>query len=145
MGLISRVSSRTYRFWFKMTAKRQIVTEHSKPLHLIDNSFQNTSKHVIEVKELDDDETCCTFVLHHQDHTLGNSLRSIISQYEGVELCGYTNPHPLEPKIHLRIQTDASRDDLTPKIVLENALRDLKQITRVVQDKFEDAWAEFEA
>jgi DNA-directed RNA polymerase subunit L len=51
----------------------------------------------------------------------------------------------LEPKIHLRIQTDARREDLTPKIVLENALRDLKEVTRVVQDKFEDAWAEFEA
>ena len=128
-----------------MTAKRQMVSDHSKPLHFIDDSFKNTSKPVIEIIDLDDDETCCTFVLHHQDHTLGNSLRSIISRYEGVELCGYTNPHPLEPKIHLRIQTDARREDLTPKLVLENALRDLKEVTRVIQDKFEDAWNKFES
>jgi len=26
----------------------------------------------------EDDETCATFVLHEEDHTLGNSLRYII-------------------------------------------------------------------
>ena len=31
-----------------------------------------------------DDETCTTFVLHEEDHTLGNSLRYIImKKYEG--------------------------------------------------------------
>lgn len=36
-----------------------------------------------------DDETCATFVLHEEDHTLGNSLRYIImKKYEPGELNG---------------------------------------------------------
>merc|ERR1712113_867779 len=115
MGLISRVSSRTYRI-NRMNDRH--VLPHSKPLELIDESFLHTGKKQIEIKEATEDETCCTFILHHQDHTLGNALTSIITNYEGVDLCGYTTPHPLESKIHLRIQTDVRREDLTPRIVL---------------------------
>ena len=36
-----------------------------------------------------DDETCATFVLQEEDHTLGNSLRYIImKKYEAGELNG---------------------------------------------------------
>ena len=118
-------------------------TNHSKPIHYIDATF-NSDKKLVERKDATEDLTCCTFVFHHQDHTLGNALRSIISQYEGVELCGYTNPHPLEAKIHLRIQTDPRRDDLTPKIVLDRALEDLKGQCVIVKQKFLDAFDEFE-
>lgn len=123
-------------------ARREVFSQHSKPLHLIDELFSR--KPQLELKNVTEDDTCGTFILHHQDHTLGNSLRSIIAQYDGVELCGYTNPHPLEPKIHLRIQTDPAREDLTPKIVLQRALHDLKDVTRVIQDKFTAAFDEFE-
>ncbi|XP_067041913.1 DNA-directed RNA polymerases I and III subunit RPAC2-like [Acropora muricata] len=53
-----------------------------------------------------DDETCATFVLHEEDHTLGNSLRYIIMKNPDVEFCGYSVPHPSENKINLRIQTN---------------------------------------
>merc|ERR1711981_1160387 len=112
------------------------TTNHSKPIHYIDATFLSPDKKLVEKKDATDDLTCCTFIFHHQDHTLGNALRTIISQYEGVEFCGYTNPHPLEAKIHLRIQTDPSREDLTPKIVLSRALKDLREESRIVRETF---------
>ncbi|EDO38993.1 predicted protein, partial [Nematostella vectensis] len=51
------------------------------------------------------DESCMTFVLHDEDHTLGNSLRYIIMKNPDVKFCGYSIPHPSESKINLRIQT----------------------------------------
>merc|ERR1712066_479874 len=132
MGLISRVSSRTYRKQNMSEIKPKVFTILSKPLELIDDSFAPESgKKRIDIMEANEDNTCCTFILHHQDHTLGNSLRSIISNYDGVELCGYTNPHPLEKKIHLRIQTDPTREDLNPNKVLENSLHDLHKMSKI--------------
>ncbi|KAK3701729.1 hypothetical protein QZH41_018891, partial [Actinostola sp. cb2023] len=52
-----------------------------------------------------DDEACATFVLHEEDHTLGNALRYMIMKNPEVKFCGYTLPHPSENKINLRIQT----------------------------------------
>merc|ERR1712066_810959 len=145
MGLISRVSSRTYRKQNMSEIKPKVFTILSKPLELIDDSFAPESgKKRIDIMEANEDNTCCTFILHHQDHTLGNSLRSIISNYDGVDLVGYTNPHPLEPKIHLRIQTDPSREDITPKSILVKALGDLKSMTSVVEEKFLKAFDDFE-
>jgi DNA-directed RNA polymerase subunit L len=46
-----------------------------------------------------------TVVLNGEDHTLGNSLRYVLSHQPGVDFVGYSVPHPSENKIHLRIQT----------------------------------------
>ena len=46
-----------------------------------------------------------TFVLHKEDHTLGNSLGYLITKNPEVGFCGYTMTHPSESKINLRIQT----------------------------------------
>lgn len=121
-----------------------MATNHSKPISYIDPTFDTDEKKLLETKDATDDLTCCTFIFHHQDHTLGNALRTIISQYEGVEFCGYTNPHPLEAKIHLRIQTDPNREDLTPKIVLSKALNSLKAESKIVRNKFLEAFDEFD-
>ena len=50
-------------------------------------------------------ELARTFVLHNEDHTLGNALRHCLMQRENVTFCGYSVPHPLEAKMHLRVQT----------------------------------------
>ena len=39
----------------------------------------------------EDDETCATFVLHEEDHTLGNSLRYIIMKKYDI-LIGESGP-----------------------------------------------------
>ncbi|KXJ23972.1 DNA-directed RNA polymerases I and III subunit RPAC2 [Exaiptasia diaphana] len=67
-------------------------------------------KHKLEVIPTGDpdDETCATFVMHGEDHTLGNSLRYMIMKNPEVKFCGYSLPHPSENKINLRIQTYGS-------------------------------------
>ena len=42
------------------------------------------------------DRHCVTFVLHEEDHTLGNSLRYMIMKNPEVEFCGYATTHPSE-------------------------------------------------
>ena len=44
------------------------------------------------------DDRSSTFVFGNEDHTLGNSLRHVLMQREEVEFCGYSVPHPYEPK-----------------------------------------------
>lgn len=48
---------------------------------------------------------CRTFAIGDEDHTLGNSVRHILSQTASVEFAGYAVPHPSEPIVHIRVQT----------------------------------------
>mmetsp|Transcript_3292 Transcript_3292/g.7237 ORF Transcript_3292/g.7237 Transcript_3292/m.7237 type:complete len:145 (+) Transcript_3292:136-570(+) len=47
-----------------------------------------------------------TFAIGNEDHTLGNSLRHILVQNSKVEFAGYSVPHPSEPIVHIRVQTN---------------------------------------
>jgi len=98
-------------------------------------------KHQIEViKSPDEDPTCKTFVLHHEDHTLGNSLRYMLMKNPDVEYCGYSVPHPSENKINLRIQTYK-----TPStVVLKKGLTDLQKACDHVLSTFQDAVKEYQ-
>uniref|UniRef100_A0AAX7TFT4 DNA-directed RNA polymerases I and III subunit RPAC2 n=1 Tax=Astatotilapia calliptera TaxID=8154 RepID=A0AAX7TFT4_ASTCA len=70
---------------------------------------EGEKKAVLEMVQADGaDEGCVTFVLHDEDHTLGNSLRYMIMKNADVEFCGYTITHPSESKINFRIQTRGS-------------------------------------
>mmetsp|Transcript_5743 Transcript_5743/g.9573 ORF Transcript_5743/g.9573 Transcript_5743/m.9573 type:complete len:113 (-) Transcript_5743:243-581(-) len=51
------------------------------------------------------DETCSTFLIHKEGHTMGNALRYVVSKHKDVEFCGYSIHHPSNEKVHLRIQT----------------------------------------
>ncbi|KAL2828263.1 DNA-directed RNA polymerase [Aspergillus cavernicola] len=59
-----------------------------------------------------------------------------------VEFCGYTIPHPSEPKMNLRIQT---YDTTTAIEALEKGLDSLMDLCDVVTDKFTDARDGFNA
>jgi len=50
-----------------------------------------------------------TFVITHENHTLGNSLRYMVMRDPQVDLCGYTVPHPMEQKMNVRVQTNGSK------------------------------------
>ncbi|KAI8819869.1 DNA-directed RNA polymerase [Fimicolochytrium jonesii] len=76
-----------------------------------------------------------TFVIHGEDHTLGNSLRYMIMKNPAVEFCGYSIPHPSEFKIHLRIQTDGT---MTAAQALDKGLDDLVSLTEHVLTTFEE-------
>ncbi|XP_013419941.1 DNA-directed RNA polymerases I and III subunit RPAC2-like [Lingula anatina] len=80
-----------------------------------------------------EDETCRTFVMHNEDHTLGNSLRYIIMKNPEVQFCGYSVPHPSESKINLRIQTNGP-----PAVdVLRRGLVELTAVCEHVLTTFE--------
>ncbi|XP_054890526.1 DNA-directed RNA polymerases I and III subunit RPAC2 isoform X1 [Poeciliopsis prolifica] len=67
---------------------------------------EGEKKPVLEMVQADGaDDGCVTFVMHDEDHTLGNSLRYMIMKNPEVEFCGYTITHPSESKINFRIQT----------------------------------------
>uniref|UniRef100_G3UI60 DNA-directed RNA polymerases I and III subunit RPAC2 n=1 Tax=Loxodonta africana TaxID=9785 RepID=G3UI60_LOXAF len=80
------------------------------------------------------DRHCVTFVLHEEDHTLGNSLRYMIMKNPEVEFCGYTTTHPSESKINLRIQT---RGGLPAVELFQRGLNELMSVCQHVLDKFE--------
>ena len=46
-----------------------------------------------------------TFVITHEDHTLGNALRYVLMRDRATDFCGYSMPHPSEPVVNLRLQT----------------------------------------
>ena len=50
-------------------------------------------------------EKSATFIFGNEDHTLGNALRHILINRPATELCGYSVPHPYEPKMNVRLQT----------------------------------------
>jgi DNA-directed RNA polymerases I and III subunit RPAC2 len=73
------------------------------------------------------------------DHTIGNSLRHIIMRQPETDFCGYSVPHPYEPKMNLRVQSHG-----LPAIrVLEKSLDNLDTVCELIGKEFEQALAEF--
>ena len=44
-------------------------------------------------------ETCRTFILKGESHTLGNALKNVLLQNPNVTFCGYSIPHPAEDQV----------------------------------------------
>ena len=51
------------------------------------------------------DQASATFTFHHEDHTMGNTLRYVLNKDPEVSFVGYSVPHPSEPVMNLRLQT----------------------------------------
>ncbi|XP_078520601.1 DNA-directed RNA polymerases I and III subunit RPAC2-like [Lissotriton helveticus] len=80
------------------------------------------------------DDSCVTFVLHEEDHTLGNSLRYMIMKNPEVEFCGYCITHPSESKINFRIQTRGGLPAVEP---FRKGLNELIDVCQHVLNTFE--------
>ncbi|CAI7572749.1 unnamed protein product [Penicillium bialowiezense] len=78
-------------------------------------------------------ETAASFQFEGEGHTMGNALRYAIMKNPAVEFCGYTIPHPSDPKMHVRIQTN---DSTTALEALEKGFNDLMDLCDVVEEKF---------
>ena len=84
-------------------------------------------------------ETSRTYIFGDEDHTLGNSLRHVLMQRRvhrtslschtqliarpttrsaDTSFCGYSVPHPSEPKMHIRLQTHGERHSVAPALAL---------------------------
>ena len=62
------------------------------------------------------------FTINKEDHTVGNMIRQQLLKDPNVLFAGYKNPHPMENKVVLRIQTTS---DYAPNDALMNAITDL--------------------
>ncbi|EPS41213.1 hypothetical protein H072_4935 [Dactylellina haptotyla CBS 200.50] len=98
----------------------------------LDLTRENNAK-IIMLGSATDDDSCASFQFENEDHTLGNALRWIIMKNPKVEFCGYSIPHPSEPKMNMRIQTYG---DITAKDALIQGLADLRDLCDVVTDTF---------
>ena len=79
---------------------------------------------------------CAIFTVNKEDHTLGNIIRTQLLKDPHVLFAGYKNPHPLESKIVIRIQTDS---DYSPQEALTNAITDLISEVSLLEERFKEA------
>jgi DNA-directed RNA polymerases I and III subunit RPAC2 len=82
-----------------------------------------------------------TFIFGNEDHTLGNSLRHLLIQRKETEFCGYSVPHPYEPKMHVRLQTN----DIRAIDGLRRGLDDLEEVANLLDDRFLSALQRFKS
>ncbi|XP_067853064.1 DNA-directed RNA polymerases I and III subunit RPAC2 isoform X2 [Heptranchias perlo] len=96
---------------------------------------EGVKKPVLEVVQAEGcDDSSVTFVLHDEDHTLGNSLRP------EVEFCGYSITHPSENKINFRIQTRGGIPSVEP---FRRGLNELMTVCQHVLNTFEVSMKEY--
>ncbi|CAH1800741.1 unnamed protein product [Owenia fusiformis] len=76
------------------------------------------------------------FTVNKEDHTLGNMIRGQLLKDPQVLFAGYKNPHPLEHKIVVRIQTTS---DYSPMEAFTNAITDLISEISLLEERFRDA------
>ncbi|GAB5031297.1 dna-directed rna polymerase i and iii subunit rpc19 [Nannochloropsis oceanica] len=88
------------------------------------------------------DEHSRTFVFGDEDHTLGNSLRHVLMGRKETTFCGYSVPHPSEPKMNVRLQTSTSK---TAVEVLKDGLHELVEICDLFDFTLDSAIAGYEA
>lgn len=88
------------------------------------------------------DEHSRTFVFGDEDHTLGNSLRHVLMGRKETTFCGYSVPHPSEPKMNVRLQTSTSKPAVQ---VLKDGLHEMVEICDLFDFTLDSAIAEYEA
>lgn len=88
------------------------------------------------------DEHSRTFVFGDEDHTLGNSLRHVLMGRKETTFCGYSVPHPSEPKMNVRLQTSSSKPAVQ---VLKDGLHEMVEICDLFDFTLDSAIAEYEA
>ena len=93
---------------------------------------------IFEVKQGPSPQSA-TFIFGNEDHTLGNCMRHILMQKEETDFCGYSVPHPYEPKMNIRLQTTGD-----PAIeVLKSGLKDLEETANILDEAFTAALAKY--
>lgn len=83
-----------------------------------------------------------TFIFGNEDHTLGNALRHILVERPETEFCGYSVPHPYEPKMQIRLQTYPN--SLSSLKTLKAGLAELEETANILDDQFIDALSRFQ-
>ena len=74
-----------------------------------------------------------TYIFGNEDHTLGNAIRHVLMSHADTEFCGYSVPHPYEPKMNVRLQVNKER---SAQGVLLAGLKDLEECALQLDDVF---------
>lgn len=82
-----------------------------------------------------------TFAIGDEDHTLGNSLRHVLMNNAKVEFAGYSVPHPSEPVVHIRIQTN-KKSNITAVDALKEGCSTLYDQCAYVLEQLEEVLPE---
>lgn len=93
------------------------------------SAYKNMHKCLMEI----------TSQVNKEDHTLGNMIRNQLLKDPHVLFAGYKNPHPLEHKFVLRIQTTS---DYSPQEAFMNAITDIISELSLFEERFKEALKE---
>ncbi len=91
------------------------------------------SEKIQKVEVVGTSETCLTFTIHGEGHTLGNALRYAIVKNPDVEFCGYSIPHPSDDIVNIRVQT---LKNVRAVDAFRKGLRDLAEMTDAIREEF---------
>jgi len=99
----------------------------------------------VEVVVEEEGDELGVYTIYGEDHTIGNLLEKILLTIDGVELASYEMPHPLEPKIVVRVRTNGK---LKPREALlkaiDKALELLEDLKRKYLEELRRAGREIE-
>ena len=73
------------------------------------NDVRNTQTDQLFNIEEGQDEFSSTYIFGNEDHTFGNSLRHVLMQRRETQFCGYSIPHPYDPKLNMRLQVSSEK------------------------------------
>ncbi|KHJ42537.1 RNA polymerase Rpb3/Rpb11 dimerization domain protein [Trichuris suis] len=109
-----------------------LFTGHSCSTSSLMSTADSRSKIQIVQSVGADEETCRTFLIERESHTIGVVLRHLISQYSGIRMCSYSVPHPMEDRILLHIETCS----LPAVSILRRALKEASTLYGSLATKF---------
>ncbi|KXZ51230.1 hypothetical protein GPECTOR_13g717 [Gonium pectorale] len=75
-----------------------------------------------------------TFSFRSEDHTIGNLLRMQLHSDKAMVVAGYRIPHPLEPVMVVRVQTNGTK---SPEEAMQHALQDLASEYELMLNEFD--------
>ena len=122
----------TFESFLLFDGEKKITKEQDTK---VPNASIFTINKVLNLKEVTNVFVQLLF-LFQEDHTLGNMIRCQLLKDPNVLFAGYKNPHPLEHKVILRIQTTS---DYTPQDALRNAITDLISELSLFEERFKEA------
>ncbi|KAG2443937.1 hypothetical protein HXX76_002276 [Chlamydomonas incerta] len=81
-----------------------------------------------------------TFTFRSEDHTIGNMLRMQLHADKSTVFAGYRIPHPLEPVMVVKVQTNGTK---SCEDAMMHALQDLGNEYQIMLEEFDQAVAAF--
>jgi DNA-directed RNA polymerase II subunit RPB11 len=66
-----------------------------------------------------------TYIMHLEDHTLGDLLRIFLLKRKEVKFAGYRMPHPLFDRVEVKVQTTTDKTNEVVRDTLNDLQRQL--------------------